>query len=236
MRANLASEEINKYGPVPTDEQWHQIWLDHPATEPGFSQQQSSDTYTRQELNPQVAMLNGNYQIIVGADRDSRIRGNGNGRFEALVRDWRRELVVNDLEANLGGYLASLPTGKERRLVELAIRQGQQGFRRRLLAAYQSSCAVSGYDVPEVLQAAHIDPYDGPSTNATSNGLLLRADIHNLFDAGFISINGQYIIGVARHLRAGSYGEYHQKKIGLPSRPTDYPNAAALVNRGQVLP
>jgi predicted restriction endonuclease len=230
-----ASQDVNKYGPVPTEEQWHQIWLDHPEAEPGFNQQQSSDTYTRQGLNPQLAMLNGNYQIIVGADRDSRIRGDGSGRFEALIRDWRRELIVDDLEANLAGYLTSLATGKERRLVELAIRRGQQGFRKRLLSAYQNSCAVSGCDVPEVLQAAHIDPYNGPSTDVTSNGLLLRADLHNLFDAGFISISEDYVVEVARHLRTGSYGAFHQQKLRLPRDPADYPNTAALVNRGRIV-
>jgi hypothetical protein len=229
-----ASEMPDRYGPVPTDEQWRQIWLDHPEGEPGFSQERSSNVYIKYGLNPQVAMLNGNYRIVVGAGRDSRIRGDGNGRFEGLVEEWKREAVVYDLEEILARYLASLPTGKERRLIELAIRQGQQGFRRRLLTAYRNSCAISGCDVVEVLQAAHINPYNGPATNVTSNGLLLRADLHNLFDAGLISISEDYIVRVARHLRAGDYGMLHNQELRLPGRPTDYPDSAALVTRGQV--
>ena len=53
---------------------------------------------------------------------------------------------------------------------------------------YEGKCAVTGCDVPDVLQAAHIFPYMGPETNHPSNGLL-RADIHTLFDLGLIELS-----------------------------------------------
>src|SRR5205823_2979542 len=67
-----------------------------------------------------------------------------------------------------------------------ASRQGQFAFRAALIEAYGGRCAMTGCDILEVLEAAHIVPYRGPSTNAVSNGLLLRADIHTLFDLGLI--------------------------------------------------
>ncbi|MGK5521449.1 HNH endonuclease [Micromonospora sp. URMC 107] len=95
---------------------------------------------------------------------------------------------------------ASLPEGRRRRLAEVTARQGQADFRRRLILAYGGRCAITDCDVEVVLQAAHISPYDGPSTNRVTNGLLLRADLHNLFDRGYLWIDGHYRVRVAEGL------------------------------------
>jgi len=67
-------------------------------------------------------------------------------------------------------------------------RRGQPEFRSKLLKLYKR-CLVTGCDAEEALEAAHILPYSEGGTNRPSNGLLLRADIHTLFDLGLISIN-----------------------------------------------
>ena len=54
-----------------------------------------------------------------------------------------------------------IPVGKLRRMREVVARQGQADFRAKLLVAYEGRCAVTGTEVPEVLQAAHIEPYNG---------------------------------------------------------------------------
>ncbi|GIJ33235.1 HNH endonuclease [Micromonospora sediminimaris] len=95
---------------------------------------------------------------------------------------------------------ARLPEGRRRRLAQVTARQGQAEFRRRLMAAYGGRCAISDCDVEVVLQAAHIDPYNGPATNRVPNGLLLRADLHNLFDRGYLWIDGTYRVRVAEGL------------------------------------
>ncbi|MEU6208052.1 HNH endonuclease [Micromonospora musae] len=95
---------------------------------------------------------------------------------------------------------ARLPAGRRRRLAQVTARQGQADFRRRLMAAYDGRCAITGCDVEAVLQAAHIDPYNGPATNRVTNGLLLRADLHNLFDRGFLWIDGRYRVRIAEGL------------------------------------
>lgn len=64
----------------------------------------------------------------------------------------------------------------------IAYRRGQSVFRRDLMYAYSSVCAVTGTTASDVLEAAHIYPYRGAHTNRVDNGLLLRADIHTLFD------------------------------------------------------
>jgi predicted restriction endonuclease len=67
-------------------------------------------------------------------------------------------------------------------------RQGQGVFRRRLLEAYGGRCALTGYDAEGALEAAHIRPYSGPFSNDVRNGLLLRSDIHTLFDLRQVGI------------------------------------------------
>jgi putative restriction endonuclease len=78
---------------------------------------------------------------------------------------------------------------RERINRSIAIRSGQQAFRSKLLVAYDRKCAVTGCDIEDLLEAAHIVSYRGPETNHVQNGLLLRSDIHTLFDCGLITID-----------------------------------------------
>ena len=84
---------------------------------------------------------------------------------------------------------ANQEDARKRIIAEVVRRQGQRAFRKKLLDAYDGKCAVSRCALGWVLQAAHISPYRGPDTNKPDNGLLLRADIHTLFDLGLLSVN-----------------------------------------------
>jgi len=77
-----------------------------------------------------------------------------------------------------------------RRVVEQQIRErrGQPQFRDALRVRYGDCCMVTGCDLLAVLEAAHISPYRGEADNHPSNGLLLRADIHTLFDLNLLGI------------------------------------------------
>lgn len=80
--------------------------------------------------------------------------------------------------------------GDQRQVVERQIRQrrGQQQFRDALRKRYGDRCAVTGCEVLALLEAAHINPYRGENDNHPENGLLLRADIHTLFDLDLLGI------------------------------------------------
>jgi predicted restriction endonuclease len=62
-------------------------------------------------------------------------------------------------------------------------------FRARLLAAYDNKCCMTGTAATDVLEAAHIQPYSDLGTNSVTNGLLLRSDLHVLFDLFMISVD-----------------------------------------------
>lgn len=71
----------------------------------------------------------------------------------------------------------------------IKLRRGQQKFRNSLLKRYDNTCVITGCKIVDILEAAHIRPYRGKNDNHPSNGLLLRADIHTLFDLNLIAID-----------------------------------------------
>jgi len=107
-------------------------------------------------------------------------------------------------------------------------RRGQGPFRERLLDAYGRRCAITACAAVEALEAAHIVPYAGEPTNRVDNGLLLRSDIHTLFDLGLLWVDVDTMtVRVARALRA-DYGQYHGQALTLPARTTDRPHLEHL--------
>lgn len=106
---------------------------------------------------------------------------------------------------------------------EIALREGQPVFRRRLIEAYSGQCAVTGCAIRELLEAAHIRPYAGAYHCQARHGILLRSDIHTLFDRGLLWLDADYKVCLAEALYKTEYGHFQGKKIRLPedklSRP-----------------
>lgn len=75
-----------------------------------------------------------------------------------------------------------------RRESMVVVRDGQSEFRRQVLANHDRTCAISGCQIIQILEAAHISPYAGVHSDHMANGLCLRVDIHRLFDAFLLSI------------------------------------------------
>lgn len=108
-------------------------------------------------------------------------------------------------------------------------RRGQQAFREKLLAAYECKCAITGTTIESLLEAAHIRPYCGGGTFDESNGLLLRADIHTLFDLGLISIDSCYMTVITHTALDGTeYANYANQSLTLPLDQKHRPDTAAL--------
>ncbi|WP_447780741.1 HNH endonuclease [Stenotrophomonas riyadhensis] len=103
---------------------------------------------------------------------------------------------------------------RHRVLAAIIRRRGQPAFRRALLDAYGSRCAVSGCDVVDALEAAHIRPYSGQSSNVVRNGILLRADLHTLFDLYLITVNPDTrLVAIAPSLQISAYGNLHETRL-----------------------
>lgn len=126
----------------------------------------------------------------------------------------------------------NLEDGRDRSLLAVVQRQGQGTFRAQVLRAYEGSCAITNCSVPDVLDAAHILPYRGKQTNHVTNGLLLRTDLHTLFDLGLLAIDPRsFKVWVASSLRDAECGKLHGRKLRLPVQKTDRPNLVALRGR-----
>jgi len=80
-------------------------------------------------------------------------------------------------------------------------RLGQGMFRLQVMDAYQHRCAVTGEKALPTLQAAHIKPYADSGPNRTENGLLLRADLHALFDHGYVTVTRDLHVEVSRRIK-----------------------------------
>ncbi len=112
-------------------------------------------------------------------------------------------------------------------------RLGQGAFRILVTGAYRRRCAVSGERTLPVLQASHIKPYgDGP--NRVDNGLLLRSDLHILFDRGYLTVAPDLKVEVSRRIKeeyenGRDYYRFHGSPLAvLPSSPIDHPNREFL--------
>jgi putative restriction endonuclease len=110
----------------------------------------------------------------------------------------------------------------------IAVRRGQEGFREGLLDAFGRSCCISGSRVEATLEAAHIRPYRGPHSHTPGNGLLLRADLHTLFDLHLITVMPYGTVRVAPDLIGSEYEEFDERLIRRPSDARHRPAAASL--------
>ena len=111
-------------------------------------------------------------------------------------------------------------------------RRGQVAFRDSLLLAYGRMCAITGCDAAEALEAAHVVPVSEGGSFKVSNGLLLRADIHTLFDLHFIGINPETTaVVLAPTLRGTSYQTLAGSVLRLPLTRAVAPRVELLRRR-----
>lgn len=113
-----------------------------------------------------------------------------------------------------GEFTPSMADQREKVLREIYMRRGQKKFRNQLLERFDGRCAISGCNIPELLEAAHILPYRGEEFNHPSNGLLLRTDLHTLFDWGVLLIDPETLeIWVDAKIKDPNYRKFHGKAL-----------------------
>jgi len=106
-------------------------------------------------------------------------------------------------------------------------RLGQGAFRVLVTDAYLRKCAVTGEKTLPVLEAAHIKPYALRGPHSVKNGILLRSDLHKLFDLGYLTVTPALRVEVSPRLKAEwengrEYYAYHGRE--LVCRPADAVN------------
>lgn len=115
------------------------------------------------------------------------------------------------------------------------VRLGQGSFRLLITDVYNRRCAVSGERTLPVLEAAHIKPYSESGPHAIQNGLLLRSDLHKLFDTGYITVTEDYSIEVSRRIKeefqnGNDYYRFHGKNlVEIPGKFQEQPGGGYLL-------
>ncbi len=112
-------------------------------------------------------------------------------------------------------------------------RLGQGAFRVLVTDIYQRRCAVTQERTLPALEAAHIRPYGEGGAHEAHNGLLLRRDIHSLFDAGYVTVTPDLDFEVSRRIKeefdnGRHYYALHGQKISTPHEATQRPDPEAL--------
>ncbi|MBI1952914.1 MAG: HNH endonuclease [Candidatus Omnitrophica bacterium] len=112
-------------------------------------------------------------------------------------------------------------------------RIGQGIFRVIVTDAYSRKCAVTGERVLPALEAAHIKPYATGGPHSINNGILLRSDLHRLFDKGYLTVTPDYRLDVSRRIREEFHNgrEYYGFKghaLLLPQKTAEQPSADFL--------
>ncbi len=112
-------------------------------------------------------------------------------------------------------------------------RLGQATFRIAVLDAYGRACAVTGEHSLPAIEAAHIRSYAHDGPNEIRNGLLLRADLHRLFDTGYVTVTPDLFLEVSPRLReeyknGRSYYPLHGSRVEVPASQADRPEREFL--------
>jgi putative restriction endonuclease len=112
-------------------------------------------------------------------------------------------------------------------------RLGQRAFKLAVVDAYAGGCAVTGEHSLPALDAAHIRPYERGGEHRVDNGLLLRTDVHRLYDRGYLTVTADHRLRVSSALReefhnGRSYYGLDGRRVALPERPEDRPDREAL--------
>lgn len=142
---------------------------------------------------------------------------------------WEKIEVRISRNLALAGTESSLETGpRYGKPFEVFPRIGQGSFRILVTDAYSRRCAVTGERVLPTLEASHIMPYASGGPHRINNGLLLRSDLHRLFDRGYVTVAPDYRVDVSRRIRQEFHNgrEYYAlrgHRIQLPSKVEDRP-------------
>ncbi len=112
-------------------------------------------------------------------------------------------------------------------------RLGQGAFRILVTDSYRRRCAISGERTLPALDAAHIRPFADGGPHEASNGILLRRDIHSLFDLGYVTVTPVAKFEVSKRIReeyenGRHYYALHGTSIALPDNVQKWPSKAAL--------
>ena len=148
----------------------------------------------------------------------------------AIIKGHARQLAIGTADGSTNGSSGSIIEERRRVLKEIALRRGESRFRKRLMRRYGACCQVSGCAFTGLVEAAHVSPYALSNDNSEGNGLLLRSDLHTLFDLGLLGIDPQSMkVTVHPQAKAAGYDQFDGVQVRLNG--STGPDLSALEER-----
>ncbi len=149
------------------------------------------------QLSLRPCDFDGLIRYIVRRDRNA----------EQVLRGWlsERALTLTDADAD-PAEPGDVLDERERRNLGILLRRGRKMFRDELIRRYGARCMISGCTTMALIEAAYIQPESAPKFNNPTNGLLLRSDLHTLFDLNLVGIDpARLVVAVHPDLLGGEY-------------------------------
>ncbi len=150
----------------------------------------------------------------------------GNGRVFDLRNSANADKNPDNTTSKIGAE-----ERRYKKYVEVLARPGQAKFRMSVLEAYKYSCAITQCAVVPALEAAHILPVRDHGDDTVNNGILFRADLHRLFDAGLMAIDPDSLKVRFAKLVARSYPDLDGGNVQVPEQMDFRPSTKALRRR-----
>lgn len=155
----------------------------------------------------------------------------GEAGINALIKRFVQHIDVPEGAATVTDNGPGTMIDRRRRIMrEIALRRGQAKFRTRLIRRYGARCQISDCHFAGLVEAAHIRPYAATEDNGAQNGLLLRSDLHTLFDLGLLGIE-PHTLRIKLHpaLHLAGYAEFEDRRLFVNN--TSGPSNDALNER-----
>ena len=151
---------------------------------------------------------------------------------------WARvQMRLAETERKIFGpaTIAAQEAGRFGKPTLVSPRLGQGSFRLLITDAYQRRCAMTGERTLPALEAAHIHRYSSGGEHLISNGLLLRSDLHRLFDRGYITVDAENLTIVVsprikeEYENGRAYYVLHGQRLAQPVNPLAVPSREKLL-------
>jgi predicted restriction endonuclease len=155
---------------------------------------------------------------------------NESKNIEDIIKQYEIKFTSRKaFESSLDSQIQNIRDERKKSNRNVIQREGQDEFKEILMNVYGGKCVITKCNVEDTLDAAHILPYKGRNSNSIANGLLLRADIHKLFDCHRIAINPDtYKIVISSSLDNTDYKQFDGKPLGFPKHSDANPSYEAL--------
>ena len=193
-------------------------WLDENNNEfAGYGNSRRYDAIIGNKKYPPKMLFSKAYHIATGELLDVYFgaeKGYANKRLEQLGVIIKKKNDTHDQDSK---SIKNIDFNREDkiRLGHIKERRGQADFRKLLIKIFHK-CVVTDTEIEDLLEAAHIIPHAEGANYHESNGLLLRADIHTLYDLNLLSIDKSFKIHLHPKIKGNiEYNCYHGKSINI---------------------